>query len=231
LYIQEKLSFIEIELACFFRFLSHTFNAMIMSMIPGKKVAILTEDGFEEEELTSPKKALEEAGARVYIVSTHKGRVKAWKHDHWTMELPVDVTLDEAKEENFDALVLPGGVMNPDRLRTNRKAVAFAEQFLQKQKLVAAICHGPQLLIETNQLKSRKLTSYPSVHTDLVNAGAIWDDQELIVDGNLITSRSPKDLPAFNKQLIKMLSAGTKDERGDSQEKDGLVFKYSQSMQ
>lgn len=197
----------------------------------GKKVAILTEDGFEEEELTSPKKALEDAGARVYIVSTHKGRVKAWKHDHWTVELPVDVTLEEAREENFDALLLPGGVMNPDKLRLNKKAIAFAEQFLQKQKPVAAICHGPQLLIETGQLKNRKMTSYPSVRTDLENAGATWHDEEVIVDDNLVTSRSPKDLPAFNRQLIKTLIDINQDAAAENNAKpDGLIYKYSQSM-
>ena len=203
-----------------------------MNTILGKKVAILAEDGFEEEELTSPKKALEEAGARVYIVSPRRGKIKAWKHDHWSMELPVDVTLDEAKEENYDALVLPGGVMNPDKLRVNQKAVAFVSRFFEHQKPVAAICHAPQLLIETGLIKNRKLTSYPSLRTDLENAGAIWDDKEVIIDENLITSRSPRDLPAFNKQLIRTLgieqALTAKDNNGHNE--DGLKYKYSQSM-
>jgi protease I len=197
-----------------------------MKNIHGKKVAILTEDGFEEEELTSPRKALEEAGAMVYIVSPRRKRVKAWKHDHWSLELPVDVTLDEAREENYDALLLPGGVLNPDQLRTNKKAVAFVESFLDHNKPVAAICHGPQLLIETGRLTGMNMTSYPSVQTDLRNAGAIWHDEEVVVDRGLITSRSPKDLEAFNKQLLRKLAdTGTMEEKSDK-----VTFKYSQSM-
>ncbi|NCI45913.1 type 1 glutamine amidotransferase domain-containing protein [Sediminibacterium soli] len=200
-----------------------------MKKITGKKVAILTEDGFEEVELTSPKKALEEAGAMVYIVSPQKNKVKAWAHDHWSIDLPVDIQLDEANPNNYDALVLPGGVMNPDKLRQNKKAVAFARGFLDLRKPVAAICHGPQLLIETGRLNGVNLTSYPSLQTDLVNAGAHWEDREMICDKGLITSRSPKDLDAFNSQLLKVLAdpatAGEKDATEDS-----LTFKYSQSM-
>jgi len=192
-----------------------------------KKVAILTEDGFEEEELTSPKKALEEAGILVYIVSPRKKKVKAWKHDHWSIELPVDISLDEAREEHYDALVLPGGVMNPDQLRTNKKAVAFVSQFLDKQKTVAAICHAPQLLIETGKLAGRNITSYPSLQTDLKNAGANWLDQEVVTDGSLITSRSPKDLDAFNEQLLQALQT---DHNSDEPAADSVIYKYSQSM-
>jgi len=197
-----------------------------MKNIAGKKVAILTEDGFEEEELTSPKKALEEAGAMVYIVSPRDKRVKAWKHDHWSMELPVDVSLDEARVENFDALVLPGGVINPDKLRLNKSAVAFAKSFLDQHKTVAAICHGPQLLIETGCLDVRNMTSYPSLKTDLSNAGARWYDEEVVLDESLITSRSPKDLDAFNEALIKALASTDKME----EKSDTVKFKYSQSM-
>ncbi|MBV9986933.1 MAG: type 1 glutamine amidotransferase [Chitinophagaceae bacterium] len=197
-----------------------------MKNIHGKKVAILTEDGFEEEELTSPKKALEEAGVLVYIVSPRKKRVKAWKHDHWSIELPVDVSLDEARQENYDALLLPGGVLNPDQLRINKKAIAFADSFLENNKPVAAICHGPQLLIETGKLNGLNMTSYPSLQTDLRNAGAVWHDEEVVIDRGLITSRSPKDLDAFNKQLIRTLAdTSTMEEKSDT-----VTFKYSQSM-
>jgi len=145
-----------------------------MATLTGKKVAILTENGFEEVELTSPKKALEEAGARVDIVSPQKGKVKAWNHDHWSIELPVDVNLDKADPADYDALVVPGGVINPDQMRANKQCVEFAQQFLEAGKPVAAICHGPQLLIETGLLEGRKLTSYKSIRTDLENAGAHW---------------------------------------------------------
>jgi len=176
--------------------------------VTGKKVAILTENGFEEVELTSPKKALEEAGAIVEIISPQKEKVKAWDTDHWSIELPVDVTLDKANPENYDMLLLPGGVLNPDKLRTNEKAVQFAEHFLEQGKPLAAICHGPQLLIETGMISNRALTSYPSLQTDLKNAGALWEDKEVVVDNGLVTSRSPKDLPAFNKKIIEELGEG-----------------------
>lgn len=193
----------------------------------GKKIAILTENGFEEEELTVPKKALEEAGMMVYIVSPQKKRVKAWKHDHWSIELPVDVSLEEARHENYDALLLPGGVLNPDQLRTQSQAISFAKDFLDNNKTVAAICHGPQLLIETGKLTNVKMTSYPSIRTDLENAGAVWEDKEVVYDQNLITSRSPKDLPAFNTKIIEVLSQPAADEQEDN---NGLQYKYSQSM-
>jgi len=179
-----------------------------MATLTGKKVAILTENGFEEVELTSPKKALEEAGAEVKIVSPRKGKVKAWDKDHWSIELPVDEVLDEAKMEDYDALVLPGGVLNPDALRLNRKAVEFAQQFLESGKPVAAICHGPQLLIETGLIDGRNMTSYPSLRTDMENAGVIWEDKEVITDNGLVTSRSPKDLDAFNRKMIEEIKEG-----------------------
>jgi len=179
-----------------------------MATLTGKKVAILTENGFEEVELTSPKKALEEAGAEVKIVSPQKGKVKAWDHDHWSIELPVDVQLDSAHVEDYDALVLPGGVLNPDQLRMNKKAVEFAQQFLETGKPVAAICHGPQLLIETGLIEGRNMTSYPSLQTDLKNAGALWVDREVVTDNGLVTSRSPRDLEAFNKKAIEEIGEG-----------------------
>jgi len=180
----------------------------VMATLTGKKVAILTETGFEEVELTSPKKELEAAGAEVDIVSPQRDKVKAWNHDHWTIELPVDVNIEEASADDYDALMLPGGVLNPDKLRTNEKSVAFAQQFLEQGKPVAAICHGPQLLIETGMIDGRNMTSYPSVKTDIENAGAHWANKEVIVDNGLVTSRSPKDLPAFNKKMIEEIKEG-----------------------
>ncbi|MEP6683998.1 MAG: type 1 glutamine amidotransferase domain-containing protein [Parafilimonas sp.] len=179
-----------------------------MKSLQGKKVAILTETGFEEVELTSPKQALEEAGAEVHIVSPQKENVKAWNHDHWSIELKVDKNIDDVKEEDYDALVLPGGVLNPDKLRTNEKAVSFVKEFLDSGKPVAAICHGPQTLIETGLLEGRTMTSYPSIKTDLIHAGVDWVDREVVVDNGLVTSRSPKDLPAFNKKMIEEISEG-----------------------
>lgn len=176
--------------------------------VNGKKVAILTENGFEEVELTSPKKALEEAGAVVSIIAPQAGVVKAWNHDHWSIELPVDVPLANANPEDYDMLLLPGGVLNPDKLRTNKEAVQFAEHFIEQGKPLAAICHGPQLLIETGMISTRTLTSYPSIKSDLMNAGALWEDKEVVVDNGLVTSRSPKDLEAFNKKVIEELSEG-----------------------
>ena len=179
-----------------------------MATLSGKKVAILTENGFEEVELTSPKKELEAAGAKVDIVSPQRDKVKAWNHDHWTIELPVDVNIEQANADDYDALMLPGGVLNPDKLRTNEKSVEFAQQFLEQGKPVAAICHGPQLLIETGMIDGRNMTSYSSVKTDIENAGAHWADREVIVDNGLVTSRSPKDLPAFNKKMIEEIKEG-----------------------
>ena len=179
-----------------------------MKTLNGKRVAILTENGFEESELTGPKKALEEAGAKVDIVSPQSVMVKAWDHDHWSIELPVDVTISEAKVEDYDALVIPGGVLNPDKMRTNEKCVEFAQQFLREGKPVGAICHGPQLLIETGMLRDRKMTSVKAIKTDLINAGVRWEDKEVVVDRGLITSRTPKDLPAFNKKLLEEVNEG-----------------------
>lgn len=180
----------------------------IMEKLKGKTVAILTENGFEEVELTSPKQALEEAGATVHIVSPQKNKVRGWNHDHWTIELSVDKNLSEAKANDYDALMLPGGVLNPDKLRRNKEAIEFAKDFLETGKPVAAICHGPQLLIETNLLDGRNMTSFPSVQTDLKNAGVNWHDKEVIADNGLVTSRSPEDLKAFNKKMIEEIAEG-----------------------
>lgn len=176
--------------------------------VEGKKVAIITENGFEEVELTGPKKALEEAGVTVHILSPQKNMVKAWDHDHWSIELPVDGQLHNANVEDYDMLVIPGGVLNPDKMRTDKDCISFAQQFLETGRPVGAICHGPQLLIETGMISGRKMTSYHSIKTDLINAGVIWEDKEVVVDNGLITSRSPKDLEAFNQKLIEELAEG-----------------------
>lgn len=178
-----------------------------MTDLTDKKIAILTDNGFEEIELTSPKKALEDAGATVHILSMQK-KVKGWKHDHWTIELPVDINLAEANSEDYDALVIPGGVINPDIMRREREYIFFASRFLESGKPIAAICHGPQLLIETGLLDGKELTSFPSIRTDLMNAGALWYDKEVVVDNGLVTSRSPEDLPAFNKNMLEEFAEG-----------------------
>lgn len=185
---------------------------MASNNLSGKKIAIITENGFEEVELTSPKKALEDAGASTAIISSQKGKVKAWNHDHWSIELPVDVDIKNAQPDDYDALVVPGGVLNPDTSRQNPDFVAFVQQFLESGKPVAAICHGPQLLIETGLLRDRTMTSYPSIKTDLVNAGAHWVDEEVVVDNGLVTSRSPKDLPAFNRKMIEEIAEGVHEQ-------------------
>jgi protease I len=182
--------------------------------IKDKKVAILTENGFEEVELTSPMNALEQAGATVHIISPEKDKVKAWNHDHWSIELSVDKNLSEANPEDYDMLLLPGGVLNPDKLRLNKEAVSFAQHFLEQAKPLAAICHGPQTLIETGMLNGRTMTSYWSVKTDLINAGVNWVDKGVVVDNGLVTSRSPEDLEAFNKKMIEELAEGQHATKG-----------------
>lgn len=179
-----------------------------MASLSDKKIAILTEEGFEQVELTSPKEALKAAGATVHIISPKSGRIKAWDKDKWGIEVDVDKQLDSVSPDDYDALVLPGGVLNPDKLRQNKSAVAFVSAFLDEGKPVAAICHGPQLLIETGLIGGRTLTSFPSLQTDLKNAGANWIDQEVVVDNGLVTSRTPADLPAFNRKTIEEIAEG-----------------------
>lgn len=182
--------------------------------IKDKKVAILTENGFEEVELTSPMNALEQAGVTVHVISSQKNKVKAWNHDHWSIEVTVDKNLSDANPEDYDMLVLPGGVLNPDKLRRSKEAVLFAQHFLEQAKPLAAICHGPQTLIETGMLDGRTMTSYSSIKTDLVNAGVNWVDKEVVVDNGLVTSRSPEDLDAFNKKMIEELAEGQHATKG-----------------
>lgn len=179
-----------------------------MADIHGKKIALLVENGFEQIELTEPKQALEQAGAVTHIVSPQSDKVKGWNHTDWGDEFPVDVQLEQASPQEYDALVLPGGVMNPDYLRVNEKAVEFVRSFFEAGKPVAAICHGPWTLIEADAVRGRTLTSYPSIKTDLINAGANWVDQEVVVDQGLVTSRKPDDIPAFNDKLIEEISEG-----------------------
>ncbi|EHQ29983.1 type 1 glutamine amidotransferase domain-containing protein [Mucilaginibacter paludis] len=180
-----------------------------MENLSNRRVAILTEEGFEQVELTSPKAALEAAGATVHVISPNKNdKIKAWDQTNWGIEITVDKKLNEVSPDDYDALVLPGGVLNPDKLRLNKDAIAFASAFLDEGKTVAAICHGPQLLIETGLIKGRRLTSFPSLHTDLVNAGAEWVDEEVVVDNGLVTSRTPADLDAFNQKTIEEIAEG-----------------------
>jgi protease I len=179
-----------------------------MPELKGMSVAILVEDGFEQIELTSPKQALEEAGATTHIISPRRGKVKGWEHTKWGQEFPVDVAIEQADARDYDALLLPGGVMNPDKLRTSKPAVQFVRSFFDQRKPVAAICHGPWILAEANVLNGRKVTSYHSIQTDLKNAGANWVDQEVVVDQGLVTSRNPDDLPAFNRKLVEEVLEG-----------------------
>jgi len=179
---------------------------MAKDNLQGLNVAILVTDGFEQVELTEPRKALDEAGATTKLVSPKRDRVRAWYFTEWSVEFPVDVTLDQAKPEDFDALMLPGGVFNPDSLRIQPKAVAFAKTFFDAGKPVAAICHGPWTVIETGAARGRRMTSWPSLKTDLKNAGADWVDEEAVVDKGLVTSRKPDDIPAFNRETIKLFN-------------------------
>lgn len=173
-----------------------------------KKVAILVTNGFEEVEFTKPFEALKDAGATVHVISPESGKVRAWNSDKWGESYNVDMTLDEATASDYDSLMLPGGVMNPDQLRMNNKAVEFTKSFFKAGKPIAAICHAPQLLIETDALKGRTLTSYPSLRTDLENAGATWKNEEVVVDEGLTTSRNPDDIPAFINKMLEEISEG-----------------------
>ena len=176
--------------------------------LQGKKVAILVAEGFEQVELTKPRGALVDAGAETVLISPKGGQVKAWKEDNFGESFDVDLELSRAKADEFDALLLPGGVMNPDTLRTVPEAVKFVRHFFEEGKPVAAICHGPQMLIEANVVEGRKLTSYPSLKTDLENAGADWVDEEVVTDQGLVTSRKPADIPAFNKKMVEEFAEG-----------------------
>jgi protease I len=177
-----------------------------MTNLKGLKVAILVENGFEQVELTEPRKALDQAGAETRIVSPQSSRVRAWNLTEWGDKFPVDVALDEARPDDFDALHLPGGVMNPDLLRMQPRAVAFVKAFFDAGKPVSVICHGPWTIIQAGAARGRRIASWPSLKTDLQNAGAEWVDQEAVVDGNLVSGRKPDDIPAFNKAMLDLFS-------------------------
>ena len=176
--------------------------------LTGKRVAIVVANGFEQVEMTSPREALEEAGAETYLVSIEDSRVKGWKHTDWGDTFEVDVPIDEAEPEDFDALLLPGGVMNPDKLRRDERVLEFVREFFEEGKPVAAICHAPWTLIDAGVVDGRHVTSYPSIRADLENAGAEWTDGEVVVDQGLVTSRKPEDLPAFNAKMIEEIAEG-----------------------
>jgi protease I len=175
-----------------------------MASLDGLKVAILVTDGFEQDELIKPRKALDEAGAETKVVSPKDDEVRSWKHTEWGESVKVDQPLSKVKENEFDALLLPGGVMNPDRLRMQPKAVEFVKSFFTAGKPVAAICHGPWTIIEAGAARGRKIASWPSLKTDLKNAGAEWVDNEAVVDGKLVSARNPDDIPAFNRAMIEV---------------------------
>jgi protease I len=178
------------------------------NQLNGKRIAALVENGFEQVELTGPKSAFEKAGARVDVVSPQAGKVKGWQHTAWGDEITVDRPLQQANPDDYDALLLPGGVMNPDKLRSNAQAVAFVRAFVNAAKPIAAICHGPWTLIEAGGVRGRRMTSWPSLKTDLTNAGATWVDEQVVVDNGLVTSRKPDDIPAFNEKAIEEVAEG-----------------------
>lgn len=179
--------------------------------LQGKKIAVLATNGFEQSELFDPYNALKDAGADVHIVSLKSGSIKGWNKDDWGKSIDVDKTLDSVSADDYNGLMLPGGVMNPDTLRAEDKAVDFVRNFFKQHKPVAAICHAPQLLIEADVVKGRKLTSYNSIKTDLINAGAQWEDSEVVTDQGFVTSRNPNDLPAFIDKMIEEFREGKHD--------------------
>jgi protease I len=180
--------------------------------LTGKRIAILATDGFEESELVKPLNALKEMGAEIHVVAPAKtmtpGVIRGWDHTKWGSDVPIDKAIDEAKPEHYDALVLPGGVMNPDKLRMDPKAVAFVREFFEAGKPVGAICHGPQTMIDAGVVSGRTMTSYPAIRRDLENAGAHWEDREVVVDQGLVTSRKPADIPAFIDKVAEEVLEG-----------------------
>jgi protease I len=176
--------------------------------LKNKKIAILATDGFEYVELIEPRKAVEAAGAKAQVVSPKEGQIRGWNHTDWGESVPVDLPLEKANAADFDALLLPGGVINPDHLRQNEKAVQFVRSFFEAQKPVGAICHGPWMLVEAGVVKGRKITSWPSLKTDIRNAGGDWVDEQVVTDQGLVTSRKPDDIPAFNKKIVEEFAEG-----------------------
>ncbi len=178
-----------------------------------KKIAILATNGFEEIELTSPLQAMKNEGFEVDIVSEESGRIKGWNDGDWSNSYSVDKTLDQVKASDYNALMLPGGVINPDKLRRNEDALKFVRDFFKQEKPVAAICHAPQVLISAGVVEGRKMTSFHSIKDDLIYAGANWVDEEVVVDQGFVTSRNPDDLPAFNAKLVEEIKEGKHEEQ------------------
>lgn len=174
----------------------------------GRKVAILATEGFEQSELEKPREALDRAGAKTHVVSPKEGKIRGWKDDNFGNPVPVDVLLKDARPEDYDALLLPGGVMNPDKLRALPEAVEFVRAFFETGKPVAAICHGPQILIDADVVRGRHVTSYKSIKQDLINAGAEWSDEPVVTDQGLVTSRQPDDIPEFNRKMLEEFAEG-----------------------
>ncbi|WP_028389320.1 type 1 glutamine amidotransferase domain-containing protein [Legionella fairfieldensis] len=174
------------------------------NVLAEKRIAILIANGFEQVEMTMPRKALDEEGAKTEIISPEESTVRGWKETDWGDQFTINVPLKEAKAEKYDALLLPGGVLSPDKLRTNKLAIDFIKNMYDSNKPIAAICHGPWLLINAGIARGRKITSWSSIKEDLINAGAIWLDEEVVRDGSILTSRNPGDIPAFNKAIIKL---------------------------
>ncbi|WP_334113385.1 type 1 glutamine amidotransferase domain-containing protein [Paucihalobacter sp.] len=179
-----------------------------------KRVAVLATNGYEKSELNSPKEAMEKEGFQVDIVSLEKGKIKGWSDANWSGEIDVNYTLSEVTARDYNALLIPGGVINPDKLRTDDKALQFVRDFFRQKKPVAAICHAAWVLISANVVDGRKMTSYPSIKDDLINAGAHWEDTEVVVDQGLVTSRSPKDLDAFNAKIVEEIKEGKHEMQG-----------------
>ncbi len=190
--------------------------------LQGKRVAALFTDGVEQVEFTEPAKALREAGAKVVVVSPKSGEIKGWNHTDWGDTFKADQSLDDANPGEFDALLIPGGAMNPDKLRMEPKAVQFVSSFVEEGKPIAAICHGPWMLVETGVAKGRTLTSWPSLQTDIRNAGGTWVDKEVVYDDGIITSRNPNDIPAFNQRMLDVFAQG-RIERRVTTKKDEMV--------
>ncbi len=189
------------------------YNVNKPTSLNGKTIAILVAEGFEQVEMTEPRKALEEAGAHTVLISPSGPSVRAWQHTEWGDTFRVDLVLDSANPEDYAGLLLPGGVMNPDHLRMNSKAVHFVRSFFESGKPIAAICHGPWMLAEADVIKGLSLTSYPSIRSDLLNAGAKWFDSEVVVDNGVVTSRKPDDIPAFNRKMIEEFAEGAHSRR------------------
>ncbi len=190
--------------------------------LQGKRVAALFTDGVEQVEFTEPAKALREAGATVVVVSPKSGEIKGWNHTDWGDTFKPDQSLDSANPSEFDALLLPGGAMNPDKLRMEPKAVQFVSSFVEEGKPIAAICHGPWMLVETGVAQGRTLTSWPSLQTDIRNAGGTWVDKEVVYDDGIVTSRNPNDIPAFNQRMLDVFAQG-RIERRVTTKKDEMV--------